>query len=158
AGILIVSDPCWVPISPVIIAGADCPSCCRSSQRAGLLGNDADPDWSHHHASRCCAAHRLACLGDRPIQQDCRRTRSGTEVPGWTRERQAARLRRRRGRCLAGLDHGAVCGVGDPFLLGKTEPGQTVLDLGCGAVLDALLAACWAGPTGRVSVWIWPPG
>jgi hypothetical protein len=29
----------------------------------------------------------------------------------------------------------SFCGVGNPFSLGKPEPGQMVLDLGCGAWL-----------------------
>jgi hypothetical protein len=29
----------------------------------------------------------------------------------------------------------SFCGVGNPFLIGKPLPGQTVLDLGCGAWL-----------------------
>ena len=35
----------------------------------------------------------------------------------------------------------SFCGVGNPFLLGQPLPGQTVLDLGCGAGFDTLLAA-----------------
>lgn len=43
----------------------------------------------------------------------------------------------------------SFCGVGNPLSLGDPEPGQTVLDLGCGAGFDTLLAARRVGPTGR---------
>ncbi|HSB69549.1 MAG TPA: methyltransferase domain-containing protein [Candidatus Methylomirabilis sp.] len=41
-------------------------------------------------------------------------------------------------------------GVGNPLALGAIRPGESVLDLGCGAGLDALVAAQIVGPTGRV--------
>ena len=41
-------------------------------------------------------------------------------------------------------------GVGNPLSLGHIETGHTVLDLGCGAGLDAILAARHVGPTGTV--------
>jgi arsenite methyltransferase len=44
----------------------------------------------------------------------------------------------------------AFCGVGNPFSLGEPEPGQIVLDLGCGAGIDALLAARRVGTGGKV--------
>ena len=44
----------------------------------------------------------------------------------------------------------SFCGVGNPFSLGPIYPGEAVLDLGCGAGLDALLAAKMVGPAGRV--------
>lgn len=39
-------------------------------------------------------------------------------------------------------------GVGNPFSLGELRPGLTILDLGCGAGMDSLLAARKVGPTG----------
>ena len=42
-------------------------------------------------------------------------------------------------------------GVGNPFALGAVRPGDVVLDLGCGAGFDALVAALAVGPTGRVA-------
>lgn len=44
----------------------------------------------------------------------------------------------------------SFAGVGNPFALGALWPGQTVLDLGCGAGMDSILAARRVGPTGRV--------
>jgi arsenite methyltransferase len=44
----------------------------------------------------------------------------------------------------------SFCGVGNPFSLGDPQPGQTVLDLGCGAGFDTLLAARRVGTTGMV--------
>ena len=43
----------------------------------------------------------------------------------------------------------SFCGVGDPFSLGEPQPGQTVLDLGCGTGFDTLLTARRVGPNGR---------
>jgi SAM-dependent methyltransferase len=44
----------------------------------------------------------------------------------------------------------SFCGVGNPFLIGEPLPGQTVLDLGCGAAFDTLLAAHRVGASGKV--------
>ncbi len=44
----------------------------------------------------------------------------------------------------------SFCGVGNPFSMGEPLPGQTVLDLGCGAGFDSLLAARRVGPSGKV--------
>lgn len=44
----------------------------------------------------------------------------------------------------------SFAGVGNPFALGEMRTGQTVLDLGCGAGLDSILAARRVGPTGTV--------
>lgn len=41
-------------------------------------------------------------------------------------------------------------GVGRPFDLGAVRPGETVVDIGCGAGFDALLAARATGGDGRV--------
>jgi len=43
----------------------------------------------------------------------------------------------------------SFCGVGNPLSLGEPEPGQSVLDLGCGAGFDTLLAARRVGPSGQ---------
>ena len=44
----------------------------------------------------------------------------------------------------------SFCGVGNPLGLGALQPGDTVVDLGCGAGLDSILAVRRVGPTGKV--------
>jgi arsenite methyltransferase len=44
----------------------------------------------------------------------------------------------------------SYCGVGNPFTLGPVNQGEAVLDLGCGAGVDTLIAAIIVGPEGRV--------
>jgi arsenite methyltransferase len=44
----------------------------------------------------------------------------------------------------------AFCGVGNPFTLGSLRSGETILDVGCGAGLDMILASRLVGATGRV--------
>lgn len=44
----------------------------------------------------------------------------------------------------------SFAGVANPHSLGRIEEGSTVLDLGCGAGTDLLIAAQMAGPAGRV--------
>lgn len=41
-------------------------------------------------------------------------------------------------------------GVGNHLRYARIEPGDTVLDLGCGSGIDSVLAARRTGPTGRV--------
>jgi SAM-dependent methyltransferase len=48
----------------------------------------------------------------------------------------------------AGANLGLGCG--NPLAIASLKPGQTVLDLGCGAGFDAFLAAKAVGPTGQV--------
>ena len=44
----------------------------------------------------------------------------------------------------------SFAGVGNPFALGVPRPGETVLDLGCGAGVDSILVARRVGAAGRV--------
>ncbi len=43
----------------------------------------------------------------------------------------------------------SFAGVGNPLAMGEVSPGQTVLDVGCGAGMDLLLAARRVGPSGK---------
>ena len=40
--------------------------------------------------------------------------------------------------------------MGNPFSLGKINQGEQVLDIGCGAGVDTILAAIIVGPKGSV--------
>jgi arsenite methyltransferase len=59
----------------------------------------------------------------------------------------------RQGYIIEGLPEEVLtdfCGVGNPFSLGAPCPGDAVLDIGCGAGVDSLVAAQLVGPGGRV--------
>jgi SAM-dependent methyltransferase len=45
----------------------------------------------------------------------------------------------------------AYCGVGNPFALGPVREGDAILDIGCGAGVDTIIAARLAGPTGSAA-------
>ncbi len=67
--------------------------------------------------------------------------------------RQAAELFGYRSDWVDRAPPGAVAsfaGVGNPHLRSNVQPGETVLDLGSGAGLDAIIASWSAGPTGKV--------
>ena len=54
---------------------------------------------------------------------------------------------------LAGLPEGAIesfAGTGNPFSLGALRSGEHVVDVGCGAGIDSLIAARMVGEDGQV--------
>jgi arsenite methyltransferase len=54
---------------------------------------------------------------------------------------------------LEGLPESSVesfAGTGNPFSLGELRPGERVVDVGCGAGIDSLIAAKKVGPEGLV--------
>lgn len=44
----------------------------------------------------------------------------------------------------------SFAGTGNPFSVGRLQPGEHVVDVGSGAGIDSLIAAHMIGPTGRV--------
>ena len=44
----------------------------------------------------------------------------------------------------------SYCGVGNPFSLGEIHLGEMVLDVGCGAGVDTIIAGLMVGPYGSV--------
>lgn len=44
----------------------------------------------------------------------------------------------------------SFAGTGNPFIFGDLHPGEVVVDVGCGAGFDSLIAAGQVGPAGRV--------
>ena len=44
----------------------------------------------------------------------------------------------------------SFAGTGNPFTMGALQPGETVLDIGCGAGFDSLIAARHVGSSGKV--------
>lgn len=54
---------------------------------------------------------------------------------------------------LVGIPESSIesfAGTGNPFSLGELRPGEKVVDVGCGAGIDSLIAAKKVGPSGRV--------
>jgi SAM-dependent methyltransferase len=44
----------------------------------------------------------------------------------------------------------SFCGVGNPFTLGSINSGETILDVGCGAGFDLIVASRMVGQNGKV--------
>lgn len=44
----------------------------------------------------------------------------------------------------------SFCGVGNPFSRGPVRKGEIILDVGCGAGVDVIIAGFFAGPEGQV--------
>lgn len=66
--------------------------------------------------------------------------------------RRLARILEYEDTWLAGLPESAVesfAGTGNPFSLGPIRPGERVVDIGCGAGIDTLIAARMVGTAGR---------
>jgi arsenite methyltransferase len=56
-------------------------------------------------------------------------------------------------RWLTGIPQGAIesfAGTGNPFSLGVLQQGEHIVDVGCGAGIDSLIAATMVGPQGQV--------
>ena len=54
---------------------------------------------------------------------------------------------------LEGIPESSIesfAGTGNPFSLGELRPGERVVDVGCGAGIDSLIATKKVGPEGRV--------
>jgi arsenite methyltransferase len=67
--------------------------------------------------------------------------------------RPLARMLGYKEQWLAGVPQRAVesfAGTGNPFSLGPLNPGDNVVDVGCGAGIDSLIAARMVAPDGRV--------
>jgi arsenite methyltransferase len=54
-------------------------------------------------------------------------------------------------KTLPELVAASYCGVGNPFSLGPIRKGEAVLDFGCGAGVDTIIAARLTGPSGAVN-------
>jgi SAM-dependent methyltransferase len=67
--------------------------------------------------------------------------------------RRLARLLGYEDAWLDGVPEGTIAafaGTGNPFMLGAVQAGERVVDVGCGAGIDSLIAARMAGPGGAV--------
>jgi arsenite methyltransferase len=67
--------------------------------------------------------------------------------------RPLARMLSYRDEWLEGIPEDAIesfAGTGNPFSLGELRPGEHVVDVGCGAGIDSLIAADMVGPAGQV--------
>src|SRR5690606_36418324 len=90
----------------------------------------------------CCRPHPLA--DDLPIRSGCCDSVAGGGNLGRVGEYSDDEL----ASVPAGANLGLGCG--NPQAIANLKPGETVLDLGCGAGLDCFLAARQVGESGRV--------
>jgi SAM-dependent methyltransferase len=66
--------------------------------------------------------------------------------------RPLARMLEYQDEWLEGIPESSIesfAGTGNPFSLGELRPGERVVDVGCGAGVDSLIAAKKVGPDGR---------
>lgn len=76
-----------------------------------------------------------------------------TAYGGITGDTSAVARRLYRSQDLVDVPAGAIgsaLGVNDHLRFAEIEPGDTILDLGCGGGIDSVIAARRAGPDGRV--------
>lgn len=90
------------------------------------------------HYAAIARQDETSCCG--PAASTCGAPTAGSTALGYAAEQLAA--------LPAGADLGLGCG--NPISEAALSPGETVLDLGSGAGIDALLAARVVGPTGTV--------
>ena len=67
--------------------------------------------------------------------------------------RPLARILEYEDKWLVGIPESSIesfAGTGNPFSLGELRSGEKVVDVGCGAGVDSLIAAGMVGATGRV--------
>ncbi len=67
--------------------------------------------------------------------------------------RPLARLLEYADEWLVAVPEGSIesfAGTGNPFSIGALAPGEKVVDIGCGAGIDSLIAASMVGSTGQV--------
>jgi len=67
--------------------------------------------------------------------------------------RRLAGILEYRDEWLEGVPEGTIAsfaGTGNPFSVGSLHAGERVVDVGCGAGIDSLIAGKLVGPTGRV--------
>lgn len=117
-------------------------------ERVGFVALDAMPPSLAEKAAGACASRAfvpMARVGEvRAYYERVARERRGPMAREGAGDYAA--------EDLASLPEGAYLGLGagNPVAAAALAPGESVVDLGCGAGADALLAARAIGPSGRV--------